>query len=147
MIDIIDLVERIKRYAKLDYLQVVITDKGNLVLYDYEEKRTLRNCKNKLCHNIIALEWLKNEALATSEYDCELDNAIEYLKKNRRKGRKMKKAYITLNYLNGWMVVLDGVHVDCTSPIFDSGLINDVGLKKCVEFCKNENIRVIRVCK
>ena len=100
MIDIIDLVERIKRYAKLDYLQVVITDKGNLVLYDYEEKRTLRNCKNKLCHNIIALEWLKNEALATSEYDCELDNAIEYLKKNRRKGRKMKYQ-AQIRHING----------------------------------------------
>ena len=69
------------------------------------------------------------------------------MEKKEENERKMKKAYITLNYLNGWKVVLDGVHVDSTKPIFDSGLINDVGLKKCVEFCKNKNIRVIKVCK
>jgi len=58
----------------------------------------------------------------------------------------MKKAYITLNYLKGWKVVLDGRNVDCTKLIFDSRLTDNRGLEMCNKFCENNNIEVIRIC-
>lgn len=62
--------------------------------------------------------------------------------------KNKKKAYIILNYLNGWKVVLDDVRVvDCTKPIFDSDLINNDGLKMCKKFCNDKNIQIVRVCK
>lgn len=59
----------------------------------------------------------------------------------------MKKAYIILNHLKGWKVVLDGRNVNCTKPIFNSRLTNNKGLEICKKFCKNNNIEVIRICQ
>ena len=60
---------------------------------------------------------------------------------------KKNKVYIVKNYIEGWRVVLDRKHVDCTNPIFHSHDITEKGLQICREFCVENNLEIIRECK
>lgn len=57
----------------------------------------------------------------------------------------MKKCYIALNTVKGWKIVLDGKHVDCSNPVIQFGL-GDNELSRAKEFCKDNNLEVIRIC-
>lgn len=59
---------------------------------------------------------------------------------------KKKKVYITLNYIYGWKVVLDGKIVNCTKPVFNSMDTSIKGFNNCRDFCKENNYEVIREC-
>lgn len=60
----------------------------------------------------------------------------------------MRKGYITLNYRTGWKVVFDvNNHVDCSKPIYNSNDLSNTGLNLCEQYCKNNKINIIRVCK
>jgi hypothetical protein len=62
--DLLNEIDRLATEYKLDdYLYPYFTKRGNLVFYDLEEKRTLRNSQGKLLHNKLAIEWLENEAI------------------------------------------------------------------------------------
>ncbi len=54
-----------------------------------------------------------------------------------------KKVYITLNYYEGWKVVLDGRVVDSTKPIFHSMDITIKGLNMCRNFCKKTIMKLL----
>ena len=62
--DILNEIDYLASKYKFDYyLYPYFTKKGNLIFYDLEEKRTLRNSKGELLHNKLAIEWLENEAI------------------------------------------------------------------------------------
>ena len=54
----------------------------------------------------------------------------------------MKKAYIVLNVIDGWKLVLDSKHVDCTKPLYV-----DKDLDKVKEYSVKHNLEIIRICK
>ena len=58
-----------------------------------------------------------------------------------------QKAFIVKNYSNGWKVVLDGKHVDCTKPVYDSCDTTEIGLSLCRKYCTENDVLVIRECQ
>lgn len=61
--------------------------------------------------------------------------------------KKKVKVYIVKNYTEGYKVVLNGKHVDCSNPIFHSHNVTEKGLQMCEEFCVRKNLEVIRKCQ
>lgn len=59
----------------------------------------------------------------------------------------MRKVYIIKNYIDGWKVVLDRKHVDCSKPIYHSHNTSEYGLSLCKRYCVDNGLKIIRECR
>lgn len=82
---IVGLISKISKDNHLDYLQASFTERGTLVLKETDnDYKTLRDSKNKLCHNIKALDFLINEALESDKLSKDILKDIKRIFKEAK---------------------------------------------------------------